>query len=92
MLLVVEMRVHLKFVGKFHEEFSTEDAWIYLQNGATMKEVLEKLERDKSIKVNLQDSGMVILVNGKRMEFVGGLIAVLKDLYEIVIMPIIGGG
>jgi molybdopterin converting factor small subunit len=92
MLLVVEMRVHLKFVGKFHEEFSTEDAWIYLQNGATMKEVLEKLEREKSIKVNLQDPSMVVLINGRRVEFRGGLNAALKNLDEIVIMPIIVGG
>ncbi len=86
------MRVHIKFVGKFHEEFRKEDLWIYLQNGATMKEVLEKLEREKSIKVNLQDSSMVVLVNGRRVEFVGGLNAALKDKDEIVIMPIIGGG
>jgi molybdopterin converting factor small subunit len=86
------MKVHIKFVGKFHEEFSTEDSWIYLQNGATMNEVLEKLEREKSIKVNLQDSSMVVLVNGKRVEFAGGLNAALKDKDQIVIMPIIVGG
>jgi len=92
LLLVVKMRVHIKFVGKFHEEFRTEDLWIYLQDGAAMKEVLEKLESEKSIKVNLKDSSMVILVNGKRLEFAGGLNAALKNLDEIVIMPIIGGG
>ena len=86
------MRVHIKFVGKFHEEFRTEDVWLYLQNGVTMKELFEKLEREKSIKVNLQDSSMVVLVNGKRVEFVGGLSAVLRDLDEIVIMPIVAGG
>jgi molybdopterin converting factor small subunit len=91
-LLVVEMRVHIKFVGKFHEEFRKEDLWIFFQNGATMKELLEKLEREKNIKVNLQDSSMVVLVNGRRVEFVGGLDATLRDLDEIVIMPIIGGG
>jgi len=82
----------MKFVGKFHEEFRTEDLWINLQNGATIKELLEKLESEKSIKVNLQDPSMVVLVNGKRTEFAGGLSAVLRDLDEIVIMPIIGGG
>ena len=86
------MRVHIKFVGKFHEEFRTEDLWIYLENGAAMREVLEKLEREKSIKVNLQDSSMVVLVNGKRVEFIGGLNAALSDLDEIVILPIIVGG
>jgi len=86
------MRVHLKFMGKFDGELSMEDVWIYLQNGATMKEVLEKLEREKSIKVNLQNSSTVVLINGKRMEFVGGLNTTLRDLDEIVIMPIIGGG
>jgi molybdopterin converting factor small subunit len=86
------MRVHVRFVGKFHEEFRREDLWIHLQNGATMKELLEKLEREKSIKVNLQDPSMVILVNGRRVEFSGGLNAVFKDNDEIVIMPIIGGG
>jgi molybdopterin converting factor small subunit len=85
------MRVHVKFVGKTYKKSSMEDEWIYLQNGATMKEVLEKL-REKSIKVNVQDSSMVVLVNGKRVEFIGGLNAALKDLDEIVIMPIIAGG
>jgi molybdopterin converting factor small subunit len=89
---VVEMRVHIKFVGKFHDEFRSEDLWIYLQNRATMKEVLEKLKSEKSIKVNLQNPSMVVLVNGKRVEFVGGLNAALRDLDDIVIMPIIGGG
>jgi len=86
------MRVHIKFVGKFHEEFRTEDSWIYLQNGATMNEVLEKLESEKRIKVNLQDPSMVVLVNGRRVEFAGGLNAALKDKDQIVIMPIIVGG
>jgi molybdopterin converting factor small subunit len=86
------MRVHIKFVGRLHEKFRAEDLRIYLQKGATMKEVLEKLERDKNITVNLQDPGVVVLVNGKRLEFVGGLNAALRDLDEIVIMPITGGG
>jgi molybdopterin converting factor small subunit len=86
------MRVHIKFVGRFHEKYRAEDLWIHLHKGATMKEVLEKLEGEKKIKVNVQDSSMVVLVNGKRLEFAGGLNAALRDLDKIVIMPITGGG
>jgi molybdopterin converting factor small subunit len=86
------MRVHIKFVGKFHKEFRTEDLWIYLKSEGTMKEVLEKLEREKSIKVDLQNSSTAVLVNGKRVEFAGGVNAALRDLDEIVIMPITAGG
>jgi len=57
-----------------------------------MNEVLEKLESEKRIKVNLQDPSMVVLVNGRRVEFAGGLNAALKDKDQIVIMPIIVGG
>jgi len=39
-----------------------EDVWIYLPREAAMKVLLEKLEKEKNIKLNLQNPGMVVLI------------------------------
>ncbi|MEM3703668.1 MAG: MoaD/ThiS family protein [Candidatus Bathyarchaeia archaeon] len=86
------MKVRVKFAGGMHKKFGAEDLWLSLQDEATLREVLALLEREKGIKINLEDTSIVVLVNGKRLEFVGGLDARLKDMDEVVVMPIIAGG
>ncbi len=86
------MKVRLKFAGDIHKKFGVADLWLSLNNEATVKEILSKLEREKGIKIDLEDTNMVVLVNGRRVEFIGGLNAILKDMDEVVVMPIIAGG
>lgn len=86
------MKVRVKFVGEMHKRFGMEDLWLPLGEKTTVKEVLVKLEREKGIKIDLGDSSLVVLVNGRRVEFIGGLSASLKDMDEIVVMPIVAGG
>lgn len=86
------MKVHVKFAGDMHKKYSVTDLWLILPSEVTVKEILAKLENEKGIKINLENSSTVILVNGRRVDFIGGLNANLKDMDEIVIMPIIAGG
>lgn len=86
------MKVRLKFAGDTHKKFGVADLWLSLHDEATVKEFLVKLEREKGIKIDLEDTSIVFLVNGRRVEFIGGLSAILKDMDEIVVMPIIAGG
>lgn len=86
------MKVYLKFSGDARQKFGISDMWLFLQSEATVEELLTKLEREKGIKLNLENTNIVVLLNGRRIEFVGGLKTQLKDLDEIVIMPIIAGG
>lgn len=86
------MKVRVKFAGDMHKKFGVADLWLSLQDETTVKEFLVKLEKEKGIKINLEDTGIVVLVNGRRVEFIGGLKASLKDMDEVVVMPIIAGG
>ncbi|MBS7640059.1 MoaD/ThiS family protein [Candidatus Bathyarchaeota archaeon] len=86
------VKVRVKFIGEMRKKFSIEDLWISFQSVPTIKDVLAELERERGVKVNLGDSSVAILVNGRRIEFIGGLNAKLKHMDEIVIMPAIAGG
>lgn len=86
------MKVRIKFAGEFHKKFGMEDLWLFLQNNSTVKQVLAKLEKEKGIEIDLNNPGFAVLVNGRRIEFIGGINASLKDMDEIVIMPIVAGG
>jgi molybdopterin synthase sulfur carrier subunit len=86
------MRVRVKFAGDMHKKFGMADLWLSLSDETTVKEVLAKLEKEKGIKINLEDTSIVVLVNGRRVEFIGGLNTRLKDMDEVVVMPIIAGG
>lgn len=86
------MMVRVKFVGGLRRKVKMEDLWMPLRGETTLKEILAKLEKERGIKVKLEDSSIVILVNGRRIEFIGGLNANLKHMDEVVIMPAIAGG
>ncbi|MEM2273736.1 MAG: hypothetical protein QXX56_05960, partial [Candidatus Bathyarchaeia archaeon] len=73
------MKVHVKFASNMRKGSNIVDLWMHFQNNeVTVKEVLDKLEREKKIKVDLKDTSIIILVNGRRVEFVGGFDAKLK--------------
>lgn len=86
------MMVRIKFVGELHKKFKMEDLWMTFQDETTVKDVLMRLESEKGIKISLEGSNIVVLVNGRRVEFIGGLKANLKHMDEVTIMPAIAGG
>jgi len=88
---VILMKVRVKFVGDLQQKVGMADLWIFLPEGATVKEALVELGK-RGVKLEVENSSMVIFVNGRRLDFIGGINSPLKDLDEIVVMPIIAGG
>lgn len=87
-----KMKVRVKFAGDSRQKFGVTDIWLFVHDNAAVKDILAKLEKERGIKISLEDSGITVLVNGRHLEFVGGVNAKLRDLDEIVVMPIIAGG
>ncbi|MEM1566021.1 MAG: MoaD/ThiS family protein [Candidatus Bathyarchaeia archaeon] len=86
------MKVRVKFVGELRKKYDLTDTWLILSDNATVEDVLTRIKNEHGVNVNLEDKSITVLVNGRRLEFIGGSKAKLKDLDEIVIMPIIAGG
>jgi len=86
------MKVRVKFVGELHKKYGLTDIWLFVDEDATVEDVLAKIEKEHGISVNPEDTSITFLVNGRHLDFIGGYKAKLKDLDEIVIMPIIAGG
>ncbi|ABN69772.1 MoaD family protein [Staphylothermus marinus F1] len=61
---------------------------------STFRDLLDKLEDIKKIKDDLEKKGwrLIILVNGKHIEFLNGMDTVLNDGDEIAIFPPAAGG
>ena len=73
--------------------FGRSYVWLFFENSPiTLRKLLEKLELEAGIKINLKDPNLVVLINGKLAEFIGGLNATLKDMDEVIITSISGGG
>jgi len=87
------MKVLAKFVGSPYTIVGVSDIWLFFdKNEITVRELLTKLEIERGVKFNLEIDNIVVLVNGRRIEFMGGLDAKLKDSDEIVVASIVGGG
>jgi molybdopterin synthase sulfur carrier subunit len=87
------MKVLVKFVGSPYVITGISDTWfVFDENEITVRELLTKLETEKGVKLNLEIPNIVVLVNGRRIEFMAGLDTGLKDSDEIVVASIIGGG
>jgi molybdopterin converting factor small subunit len=86
------MKVHIKIVGEIRQRSGMTDMWIFLPNNATVKEALAELEKKEEIKINTENTNIAIFLNGRRLDFIGGFNASLKEMDEIVVMPIIAGG
>jgi len=87
------MKVLAKFVGSPYKIVGVSDIWLFFDTDeVTVRELLTKIETERGVKLNLETDNIVVLVNGRRIEFMGGLDARLKDSDEIVVASIIGGG
>ena len=87
------MRVRAKFVGSPYTIVGVSDIWLFFdKDEITVRELLTKLEMERGVKLNLETDNIVVLMNGRRIEFMGGLDAKLKDLDEVVLASIVGGG
>jgi molybdopterin converting factor small subunit len=91
--LGLQMRVLMRFVGSPYKTVGISDIWFYFdKNKVTVREVLAKLEMENRVKLNLQDPSIVILVNGRHIEYMGGLDAEVKNSDKIVVASFVAGG
>ncbi|MEM3549692.1 MAG: MoaD/ThiS family protein [Candidatus Bathyarchaeia archaeon] len=86
------MKVHVKIFGEIRQRSGMTDLWIFLPNNATVKEALAELEKKEEIKIKTDGRNIAIFLNGRRLDLIGGFNASLKEMDEIVVMPIIAGG
>jgi molybdopterin converting factor small subunit len=87
------MKICVRFVGWPASLFGKSYVWLFFENSPIiLRKLLEKLELETGIKINLKDPNLVVLINGKLAEFIGGFNATLKDMDEVVITSISGGG
>jgi len=87
------MKALVKFIGSPYVTFGISDTWLFFdKNEVTVRELVTKLEKERGIELNLEISNIVVLVNGRDIEFMAGLDTELKDLDEVVVAFIIAGG
>ncbi|NJE07489.1 MoaD/ThiS family protein [Thermococcus sp. M39] len=86
------MKVYVKFIGPLRQQVEVPEFWVFLKPDSTISDLLDELEKNRGIKIDPQDRNVVILVNGRSIEFLERLNTKLKDLDKIVIMPVAAGG
>jgi len=86
------MKVFVKLIAQAAEGADKPEFWVFLGENSTLGDLLKKLERERGIKIEWDKRNIVILINGRSAEFLGGVKAKLKDMDRIVIMPVAAGG
>jgi len=86
------MKVFVKLIAQAAEGVDKPEFWVFLGENSTLGDLLKKLERERGIKIGWGKRDIVILINGRSAEFLGGVKAKLKDMDRIVIMPVAAGG
>ncbi|ACS90669.1 hypothetical protein TSIB_1618 [Thermococcus sibiricus MM 739] len=86
------MKVFVKLIAQVAEGIERLEFWVFLEENSTLGDLLKKLELERKIKIEWDKRNIVILINGRSAEFLGGVKAKLKDMDKIVIMPVAAGG
>lgn len=89
------LKVLVKFVGRPYEMTGKRQTWLYFNNSCdkvTLRDLLNRVEKETGVRFSVGEGGIVILVNGRNVDYVGGLNANLKDLDEVIIASVAGGG
>lgn len=87
------MKILVTFAGRPYKLAGVPNIWLFFdENTMTVKEVLSQLKTHRNLDINVKDVNIVILVNGRNIEYIGGLNTKLNDLDKILIASIVGGG
>jgi molybdopterin converting factor small subunit len=95
------MRIRIKMLGLLKKISGKSEFFLNLpSNEARLKDVIEGiLKETNALREILLDPEMrdprpntIVLINGREMDLLGGLEAVIKDGDEIVFIPIVHGG
>ena len=85
------MKVEVRFIQEFIKAAGTHRLVLELPEGATVRDVLERLPKEVREKV-LDENGNIkwpaeVAVNGRRIEFLDGLDTKLKDGDWVLVSP-----
>lgn len=83
------MKIFVEFIGKLAKQTEPSAFFIYLNDGATIKDLLKKLKEDKKVNVSMKNGEVLILLNGHRIEAVD---TKLEDSDKVTIAPVVYGG
>lgn len=90
------MRILVRFYGNLKRFLGARVA-VELEDGSKMRELISKLSKVKGVEgalseQNLEDSTLVVLVNGRNIHALDGVETVLKEGDFIIFMPVLVGG
>jgi len=87
------MLVNIKFVGRTRELSGTGELQLHIPGAAkvTLRDVISAL-RERGVRVDAEEPGVLVLVNGRNASFIKGLDTEVDDKSEVVIAYFSGGG
>jgi len=86
------MFVVIKFIGTIYTSYGQKEYQVELEENATVAILINKLKVELSKNENLDNSNILVLVNGKEISVVSGLQTELRDNDIITFIPISHGG
>jgi molybdopterin converting factor small subunit len=87
------VKVYVELLGKIAKGDNPRQFWMFLNDDASLNDLLETIARDKGIKINIKETAAMILVNGRPIRYPEDLGARLKEFDKILIMsPVVAGG
>lgn len=88
------VRVLVKFIGRPYDATNRRQVWIYFDSHGevTLRDLLNKIEMEIGVRFDVGKEGIIALINGRNAYYMGGLNANLKDLDEVIIASVAGGG
>jgi molybdopterin converting factor small subunit len=86
------MFVAIKFIGTTHKFYGSKEYKVELEEEAIVSILINKLKVEFSTDENLDNSNMLVLVNGKEISIVNGLQTELRDNDIITFIPVSHGG
>jgi molybdopterin converting factor small subunit len=87
------MLVNVKFVGRAHETAGTSEMQLYIPSlhKVTLRDLILKLHQ-KGLQINVEEPGILILVNGRNPLLLKGFETEIKNNDTVVIGYFTGGG
>lgn len=87
------MLVNVKFVGRAHEAARTSELPLYIPclKKVTLRELILQLHQ-KGIRINVEEPGILVLVNGRNSLLLKGFDTEIKNNDTVVIGYFTGGG
>ena len=86
------MFVVIKFIGIIHTYYDSKEYRVELEEKATVSILINKLKVEFSKGENLDNSNILVLLNGKEINLDNGLQTELRNNDTITLIPVSHGG